>query len=152
MKFIAGLCAAMAISTAGVFGSVAADAQTRLRPEEVALIGCIRAWKPAPDDVTRQPTNDRPGVAGVFLLTPLQSSPTTMNDVPTYLLTPTLAANFTQHLVVNVEVIGVAQTAPLRPTVQEIITAPPRPENRPDADSLPRLTVTSLRKISDNCP
>jgi hypothetical protein len=168
MKLIAGVCAALAISTAGV---MAASQQAPVRPqrgteivtpkaaanaknltEEVTTIGCVRAWKPAPEDVTKQPTNDQPGVAGVFLLTPLQSSPSTVNDVPTYLLTPTQNVNFAQHLDDKVEVVGVAQTAPMPPTVQELASAPPRPENKPNAQAMPRLTVKSLRKVSDSCP
>ena len=172
MKLIAGICAAMAISTVGLVSSEAdTQAQAPVRPqtgteivtptaavnarnltEEITTIGCVRAWKPAPEDVTKQPTNDRPGVAGVFLLTPLQSSPNTVNDVPTYLLTPTQNANFAQHLDDKVEVVGVAQTAPMPPTVQEIASAPPRPENKPNAQAMPRLTVKSLRKLADSCP
>ena len=167
MKFIAGVCAAMLISAVGLF----AQAQAPVRPqtgtetvtpaaaanaknliEEITAIGCVRAWKPAPEDVTKQPTNDKPGVAGVFLLTPMQSSPNTANDVPTYLLTPSQIVSFANHLDDKVEVVGTAQTAPMPPTVQEIATAPPRPENKPNAQAMPRLTVKSLRKISDNCP
>ena len=167
MKLIAGVCAAFAISTVGLLAQAqapvrpqtgrevvtpAAAAAARNLTEEITTIGCVRAWKPAPEDVTKQPTNDRPGVAGVFLLTPLQSSPNTVNDVPTYLLTPTQTVNFAQHLDDKVEVVGTAQTAPMPPTVQEIATAPPRPENKPNAQAMPRLTVRSLRKVADSCP
>jgi hypothetical protein len=91
-------------------------------------------------------------VAGIFLLTPLQANPATADDVPTYLLTPTQIVNFAAHLDDKVEVVGVAQTAPMPPTVQEIAVAPPRPENKPNAQAMPRLTITSLRKVSDSCP
>lgn len=185
MKFIVGVCAAIAISAVGVvaatFAEVAmqAPATPQLPPtpqapatpqagiekvtpqrqamaknltEEITAIGCVRAWKPAPEDVTSQPTNDQPGVAGIFLLTPLQSNPTTVTDMPTYLLTPTQLVNFAVHLDDKVEVVGVAQTAPMPPTVQEIATTPPRPENKPNAQAMPRLTIKSLKKVSDSCP
>ena len=174
MKLIAGVCAAMLISTVGLVASTHFDAQAQapVRPqtgtekvtpdaaakaknltEDITTVGCLRAWKPAPEDVTRQPTNDKPGVAGVFLLTPLQTTPAASIDLPTYLLTPTQVVNFAQHLDDKGEVVGVAQTAPLPPTVQEIATAPTqRPENRPNVQSMPRLTVKSLKKISDSCP
>jgi hypothetical protein len=130
----------------------AAAANAKNLTEEITTIGCVRAWKPAPEDVTRLPDNNRPGVRGIFLLTPLHANPNTVNDLPTYLLTPTQSVNFVQHLDDTVEVVGVAQTAPLPPTVQEIATAPPRPENKPNAQAMPRLTVKSLRKVSDSCP
>lgn len=168
MKFIAGVCAAMAISTVGLFAQAQAPMQTRpgtekVTPqierdaknltEEVTAVGCIRAWKPAPEDVTKQPENREPGMAGMFLLTPLASSPTAAIDLPTYLLTPSATANFQQHLDRKVEVVGVAQTAPMPPTVQEIATAPTqRPENRPNPQSFPRLTVKSIKKVADTCP
>lgn len=167
MKLTAGVCAAFAISTVGLYAQAqapvrpqtgteivtpAAAANARNLIEEITTIGCIRAWKPAPEEVTQQPTHNKPGVAGVFLLTPLQSGANTVTDVPTYLLTPTLNANFAYHLDDKVEVVGTAQTAPMPPTVQEIASAPPRPENRTNAQAMPRLTVKSLRKIGDSCP
>jgi hypothetical protein len=177
MKFIVGVCAAIAISAVGIVAQAPATPQLPPTPqapatpqagtekvtpqmqamaknltEEITAIGCVRAWKPAPEDVTKMAENDKPGVAGIFLLTPLQSSPSTVIDLPTYLLTPTQIVNFAQHLDDKVEVVGVAQTAPMPPTVQEIATAPPRPENKPNAQAMPRLTVKSLRKVSDSCP
>ena len=166
MKCFAGVCAALAISTVGVMGQAQppvtpqkgtekvtprqAD-QARNLTEEITVSGCIRAWKPAPEDVTRSPENNR--VAGVFLLTPIHSAPLTSIDLPTYLLTPTQTVNFAQHLDDRVEVVGTAQTAPMPPTVQEIVNAPTqRPENKPNAQSMPRLTVKSLKKLSDSCP
>lgn len=168
MKFITGVCAAMAISTVTVWGQAQAPVQTkpgtekvtpqiqqqaRNLTEEITTVGCIRAWKPAPEDVTKLPENREPGMAGMFLLTPLSTSPTAAIDLPTYLLTPTASANFQQHLDRKVEIVGVAQTAPLPPTVQEIATAPTqRPENRPNAQSFPRLTVKSITRVGDTCP
>ncbi|HEX4914556.1 MAG TPA: hypothetical protein VFV51_11380 [Vicinamibacterales bacterium] len=168
MKFMTGVCAAMAISTVTAWGQAQAPVQTtpgtekvtpqiqqqaRNLTEEITTVGCIRAWKPAPEDVTKLPENREPGMAGMFLLTPLSTSPTAAIDLPTYLLTPTASANFQQHLDRKVEIVGVAQTAPLPPTVQEIATAPTqRPENRPNAQSFPRLTVKSITRVGDTCP
>ena len=178
MKFLAGVCAAMAISTVSVMASTyaagpldeQAQAPAQTRPgtekvtpqmeanaknliEEVTTVGCLRAWKPAPEDVTKLPENREPGMAGMFVLTPMSSSPTSAIDLPTYLLTPTASVNFQQHLDRKVEVVGMAQTAPEPPTVQEIVNAPTkRPENRPNPQSFPRLTVKSLKQVGDSCP
>jgi hypothetical protein len=168
MKRIAGVCAAMAISTVGLMAEAQAPVQSRpgterVTPqiaaaarnltEEITAVGCVRAWKPAPEDVTRLPENREPGMAGMFVLTPLASNPTTAADVPTYLLTPSATANFQQLLDRKVEVVGVAQTAPMPPTVQEIVTAPTQlPENKPNPQSLPRLTVKTIKKVADSCP
>jgi hypothetical protein len=168
MKFIAGVCAAFAISAVGLGAQAQAPTQTRpgtekVTPqlernaknltEDITAVGCLRAWKPAPEDVTKQPENREPGMAGMYLLTPLASSPTAAIDLPTYLLTPSATANFQQHLDRKVEVVGVAQTAPMPPTVQEIATAPTqRPENRQNPQSYPRLTVKSITKLADTCP
>ncbi len=56
------------------------------------------------------------------------------------------------HVDDKVEIVGTAQTAPMPPTVQEIVSTPPRPENKPNAQAMPRLTVKSLEKVSDSCP
>ena len=40
--------------------------------EDVQPIGCIRLWKPAPDDPTQMPPDRQPGLAGIYLLTPLR--------------------------------------------------------------------------------
>jgi hypothetical protein len=168
MKFIAGVCAAFAISAVGLGAQAQAPTQTRpgtekVTPqlernaknltEDITAVGCLRAWKPAPEDVTKQPENREPGMAGMYLLTPLASSPTAAIDLPTYLLTPSATANFQQHLDRKVEVVGVAQTAPMPPTVQEIATAPTqRPENRQNPQSYPRLTVKAITKLADTCP
>lgn len=177
MKFIAGVCVAIAISAVGIVAQAPPTPQVPPTPQapatpragteqvtpqqhamaknltaEIIAVGCLRAWKPAPEDATRMADSDKPGVAGIFLLTPLQSSPSTVLDVPTYLLTPTQIVNFAQHLDDKVEVVGVAQTAPMPPTVQESASVPPRPENKPYAQAMPRLTVKSLKKVSDSCP
>lgn len=175
MKLIAGVCAAMAISTVSLFASTYAtatvdeQAQAPVRPqtgtekvtpeaaakarnltEEITTVGCVRQWKPAPEDVTRVRDSGQPGM---YLLTPIAASPARSVDLPTYLLTPTTAVNFAAHLDDKVEIVGVAQTAPLPPTVQETVNAPTRrPEERPSVQSMPRLTVKSLKKISDACP
>ncbi|HYE84706.1 MAG TPA: hypothetical protein VEA16_00020 [Vicinamibacterales bacterium] len=121
--------------------------------EEIKTVGCIRLWKPAPDDPTKMPPDRQPGLAGIYLLTPVASSPTTSTDLPTYLLTPSATLNFSQHVGHRVEVTGNAQTAPLPPTVQEIATAPTmRPENKPSTNGMPRLTVTTMKMISEGCP
>jgi hypothetical protein len=128
-----------------------ADAKNLI--EDVKTVGCIRLWKPAPDDPTRMPPDRQPGLAGVYLLTPLASNPTSATDLPTYLLTPSATLSFSQHVGHQVEITGTAQTAPLPPSVQEIATAPTqRPENKPSTNGMPRLTVTTMKKISDSCP
>ena len=157
MKHIAGVCAAMAISTVGLvastFATASLDRQTQTSvPEEVTAVGCVRAWKPAPEDVTKLPENREPGMAGMFVLTPVASSPT-VPEVPTYLLTPTAAVNFQQHLDRKVQVVGVAQAAPEPPTVQEIALSPTQlPENRSNPLSFPRLTVRTMTRLADSCP
>ena len=179
MKFIAGVCGAMAISAVGIVAQAPTPtpqavptqqapptpkastekmtprqhAQAKNLTEDISATGCIRAWKPAPEDVTKMPENRQPGVAGMYLLTPLASGPNASTDLPTYLLTPTQIVNFAQHLDDKVEVVGVAQAAPMPPTVQEIATAPTqRPENKPNPQAMPRLTIKSLNKLSDSCP
>jgi hypothetical protein len=157
MKHIAGVCAAMAISTVGLvastFATATADPQAQAPVQaEVTAVGCLRAWKPAPEDVTKLPENREPGMAGMFVLTPVASSPT-VPEVPTYLLTPTATVNFQQHLDRKVEVVGVPQTATKPASVQEIALAPTQlPENRPDLQSFPRLTVRTMTRLSDSCP
>lgn len=130
-----------------------AEAQAKNLIQEVKTAGCIRAWKPAPDDPAKPSENRQPGVAGVFLLTPVTATPNASVDLPTYLLVPSANINFQQHLGHRVEVTGTAQTAPMPPTVQEIATAPSqKPENKPNTQSMPRLTVTALKMVSPSCP
>jgi hypothetical protein len=155
MKLIAGVCAAMAISTVGVMSTTYAEATIyeQARAEEITAVGCVRAWKPAAADVTRLPENREPGMAGMFVLTPLASSPLSAVDVPTYLLTPSATVNYQQHLDRKVEVVGVPQAASPPSTARVIvITSTQLPENRPDVASLPQLTVRSMRRLSDTCP
>ena len=156
MKLIAGVCAAVAISTVGLIGQAQAPQGTitaRNLTEDVTTVGCVRAWMPASADVTRLPENREPGMAGMFLLTPLASGPTTAFEVPTYLLEPSATANFQQHLDRKVEVVGVVPSAPRPPAVREIVTASTQlPENKPSLQSMPRLTVRSIRRVADSCP
>ena len=151
MKFIAGLSAALAISAVGLFASTYAYATADEQappPPEITYVGCVRAWKPAPPDVTKMPESK----IGMYVLTPIASGATTRMEVPTYLLTPTQTVNFAAHLDDKVEVIGVTHPAPRGRTIGAIIGTPPRPEEDPDVQSMPRLTVKSLKKISDACP
>ena len=153
MKFIAGLCAAMAISTVGVLGAAFAEASApkQTKPQDITAVGCIRAWQPT-TDATKLPDNSQPGVHGVFLLTPLNTGQNPLGSLPTYVLTPTQVANFSQHLDDKVEVIGFAEAAPAPPTRQTIGAITGRPENKPTAETMPRLTIRSLKKVSDSCP
>ena len=155
MKFIAGVCAAMAISTVGLIGSIEAEATVDMqaRAQEITAVGCVRAWKPAAADVTKMPENREPGMAGMFLFTPLASSSVPAFELPTYLLTPSATVNFQQHLDRKVEVVGVPQPASPPTTVRVIVvTSTQQPENRPNVESFPRLTVRSMRRLSDSCP
>jgi len=128
-----------------------ADAKNLI--EDVKTEGCVRLWRPAPDDPTKMPNDRQPGLAGVYLLTPVASNPTAATDLPTYLLTPSGTLNFAQHVGHKVEVTGTAQTAPMPPSVQEIATAPTqRPENKPSTNGMPRLTVTTMKMVTENCP
>jgi len=121
--------------------------------EDVKTNGCIRLWKPAPNDPTRMPPDHQPGLAGVYLLTPLASNPTAATDLPTYLLTPSATLSFSQHVGHQVQITGTAQTAALPPSVQEIATAPTlRPENKPSINGMPRLTVTTMKRVGEGCP
>ena len=130
-----------------------AQAAAKNLMRDVQTVGCIRLWKPSPDDPTRMPPDRQPGLAGVYLLTPLSSNPTAATDLPTYLLTPSATINFWQHVGHKVEVSGTAQAAPLPPTVQEIATAPTqRPEEKPSTNGMPRLTVTTLKLVTESCP
>ena len=154
MKRIAGLCTAVTISTVGLMASTYPEARVDEQASlEIQAVGCLRAWKPAPQDVTKLPENREPGMSGMFVLTPLTSGPTVAADLPTYLLTPSATANFHQHLDRKVEVVGMAQSAPMRPTVQEIVSVPtPRPEEKPNVQSFPRLTVKTIKRVADTCP
>jgi hypothetical protein len=151
MKFIAGLCAAVLISAVGLAASAFADATADKQapaPVEITYVGCLRAWKPA-TDVTKFPESK----LGTYVLTPIAANITIVTDVPTYLLLPSQVVNFAAHLDDKVEVTGVPQSAPQPRTIGAIVGAPtPRPEERPTTDTMPRLTVKTLRKLSDACP
>jgi hypothetical protein len=121
--------------------------------EDVTTVGCIRLWQPASSDPAKMPPERQPGSAGVYLLTPLSSSPATEADLPTYILTPSTTLTFSQHVGHKVQVTGTAQTAPLPPTVQEIAAAGiQRPENKPSTNGMPRLTVTAMKMVTESCP
>ena len=167
-RFMTALIGTLAISGATLFAQAQAPAPSSkgteiLTPqgrtdaknllEDVKAVGCIRVWKPAPDDPTKMPPDRQPGLAGVYLLTPVASNPTSETDLPTYLLTPSATLNFSQHVGHKVEITGNAQTAQLPPTVQEIAAAPTqRPENKPSTNGMPRLTVTTMKMVTASCP
>src|SRR5689334_6950560 len=162
-RFICALAIAMAISSAALTGQAQApvskpgtevvtpqaQAAAKNLMQDISTEGCIRLWRPQTDDPTKMPVPRGPGLAGVYLLTPLASSPNTSTDVPTYLLTPSGTINFQQHVGHRVMVTGTAQTAPLPPTVQEIATPPARPEEKPSTNGMPRLTVTTFKMLTE---
>lgn len=167
VRFLAALVSALVISGVTVFAQAQApvpkpgtekispqgQAAARNLIQDVQTEGCIRLWRPQPDDPTKMPDPRGPGLAGVYLLTPIASNPTASVDNPTYLLTPSATVNYWQYVGHKVQITGTAQTAPLPPTVQEIATAPTmRPEEKPTTNGMPRLTVTTLKRISESCP
>src|SRR5262245_21158235 len=94
---IAGIAAAMVAASATLFAQ--AQAPVTQKPgterstqagknliEEVTTSGCVRLWKPQPSDPTKMPDEHQPGLAGVYLLTPLATNPTASTDLPTYVL------------------------------------------------------------------
>ena len=165
-RFICALVTAMAIASAALSGQaqapVAKPGTEKITPQaqaaaknlmqDISTEGCIRLWRPDTGDPTKMPNPRGPGLAGVYLLTPIASSPTTSTDVPTYLLTPSATINYAQHVGHKVMVTGTAQTAPLPPTVQEIATPPARPEEKPTTNGMPRLTVATLKMVTESCP
>lgn len=166
-RFICALVTALAMCSAALTGqtqapvakpgtekpSPQAQAAAKNLMQDVSVEGCIRLWKPQPDDPTRMPPDRQPGLAGVYLLTPVSWNPATATDNPTYLLTPSATINFSQHVGHKVAITGTAQTAPLPPTVQEIATAPTmRPEEKPSTQGMPRLTVTTFKMVTEGCP
>lgn len=167
-RFTSALMSGLAVSGVTVFAQapapappqsrnaiVTAASQTAARNliAEVSTLGCIRLWKPAPDDPAKMPPDRQPGLAGIYLLTPLSSDPTATTDLPTYLLTPSGTVNFSQHVGHTVEITGTSQTAPPPSTVQDLVTAPPRrPEEKPSTDGMPRLTVKTMKMVTESCP
>ena len=165
-RFICALVMALFVSGVALFGQAQtlpprpteritpqSQAQAKNLMADVSVEGCIRLWKPQPDDPTRMPPDRQPGLAGVYLLTPVSWNPATAIDNPTYLLTPSGTINFAQHVGHKVMITGVSQAAPLPPTVQEIATAPTlRPEEKPTTNGMPRLTVTTFKMVTEGCP
>jgi hypothetical protein len=164
LRFVSALITALVISAVTVFTqapvvpagtekiSPQAQAAAKNLIQDVQTIGCIRLWKPAPADPTKMPPDRQPGLAGIYLLTPLAANPAAV-DLPTYLLTPSGTLNFSQHVGHKVQITGTAQAAPLPPTVQELATAPTmRPEEKPSTNGMPRLTVTTMKMVTESCP
>ena len=165
-RFISALAAALLISGASLLGQTQApvvkpgteqitpqsQAAAKNLIQDVQTLGCIRLWKPAPADPTKMPPDRQPGLAGVYLLTPMASNPSSSTDNPTYLLTPSGTLNFSQHVGHQVQITGTAQTAPLPPTVQEIATPAMRPEEKATTNGMPRLTVITMKMVSESCP
>jgi len=164
-RFMCALVTAMAIASTALSG----QAQTPTRPgtvtvtpqsqaaaknlvQEVSTQGCIRLWKPQPDDPTKMPPDRQPGLAGVYLLTPVSTGANVVTDLPTYVLTPSGTINFSQHVGHKVMITGNAQAAPMPPTVQEIATPPARPEEKASTNGMPRLTVTTFKMVTESCP
>lgn len=163
-RFVSALVTALLISGVTVFAqqaatvkpatekiSPAAQAAAKNLIQDVQTVGCIRLWRPAPADPTKMPPDRQPGLAGIYLLTPLSANPTTATDLPTYVLTPSGTLNFSQHVGHKVEITGTAQASPLPPAVQDIATAP-RPEEKPSTNGMPRLTVTTMKMVTESCP
>jgi hypothetical protein len=166
-RFVSALGSALLISGVTVFAQaqpvVATPGTERISPQaqaaaknliqDVQTVGCIRLWKPTTGDPTRMPPDRQPGLAGIYLLTLLASTANATTDLQTYLLTPSGTLNFSHHVGHQVAITGSAQNAPLPPTVQEIVTAPTlRPEEKPSTNGMPRLTVTTMKMVSESCP
>ena len=71
-----------------VFLAPQAQANAKNLIQDVQAEGCIRLWKPQSADPTKMPNERQPGLAGVYLLTPLSTGSFRGEDLPTYLLTP----------------------------------------------------------------
>ena len=151
-RFICALVFAMAIASAALSGQGQSQAQAQAAKnlmQDVSTEGCVRLWRPQPADPTKM--DRQPGLAGVYLLTPVSTAPN-VTDMPTYLLTPSATINFSQHVGHKVVITGTAQAAPLPPTVQELATPPARPEEKASTNGMPRLTVTTLKMVTESCP
>ena len=152
IRFTMALAMLIALSGASVLSQAPAPQPPRNLISEVNTVGCIRLWRPQPLDPKQMPPDRQPGIAGIYLLTPLAANPSGAS-LPTYVLTPSATLNYWQHLDKKVEIIGNAQAALVPPTAQEIAAGPPaRPENRLSVQSMPRLTVTSMKLVTDSCP
>ena len=144
-RFVFALGSALAIWSASLL------AQAPIK--DVNAVGCIRLWQPAPADPTRMPSDRQPGLAGVYLLTPLSSNPASPTDLPTYVLTPSGTLNFSQHVGHQVEIVGASQPATAPPVVPSTGNGPAlRPENKPNTNGMPRLTATTMKMLSESCP
>ena len=140
-----------ALGSAVVIAGASLVAQGQMK--DVSAVGCIRLWQPAPADPTKMPSDRQPGLAGVYLLTPLASNPTSPMDLPTYVLTPSGTLNFSQHVGRQVEIVGAAQPALAAPPARPAGSGPAvRPENKPSTIGMPRLTVTTLKMVGESCP
>ena len=146
-RFLTALVIALVFSGATLNGQ--APEKPRNAIQDVSTVGCIRLWRPAPADPKQMPPDRQPGIAGIYLLTPLATTANSLIDVPTYVLTPSATHNFWQNMDRKVEITGSAQAAPAPPTIPSVTA---RPENKPNLDSLPRLTVRTLKMVGDTCP
>ncbi len=135
----------IALASALVVSSVTILAQNQV--QDVQMVGCLRLWKPSTGDPAKMPSERQPGVAGTYLLTPFSSGSATATYVPTYLLAPSVSFSFWHHVGHKVEITGTAQAAPLRATVPA-----QRPEESSSTDSMPRLTVSAMKMVSEGCP
>lgn len=142
-----------ALGSAVVISGASLVAQASMK--DVNAVGCIRLWQPAPADPTKMAPDRQPGLAGVYLLTPLASNPASPLDLPTYVLTPSGTLNFSQHVGHQVEIVGSAQPASAPPVVQATTAGGSpavRPENKPTTNGMPRLTVTTMKMVGESCP
>ena len=127
-----------------------AQPQAKNLMQDVTRVGCLKAWQPGPADAT---VSNTPAKTGTYVLTPISADPVKATvDLPTYVLVGGATVNFSAHQNHKVEISGVEQTAPMPPTVQETVNAPTmKAENKPDTQTMPSLTVRSLKMISASC-
>ena len=150
-RFLTALVIALVIAGATLNGQAPGQVPEKAKSaiEDVTMVGCIRLWRPAPEDPKQMPPDRQPGIAGVYLLTPLASTANSLIDLSSYVLTPSATHNFWQNMDRKVEITGSAQAAPVPPTVPQVTA---RPENKRNLDALPRLTVRTLKMVGDTCP
>ena len=113
--------------------------------------GASGRGSPRPADPTQDAADRKPGVAGIYLLTPLASTPTTVADLPTYLLTPSATVNFSQHVDDKVEVAGVRRPRRMPPTCRRSRRRRQQAGEQAEHDGMPRLTVKTLKMVT-SCP
>jgi hypothetical protein len=151
VRFMCALATVMAVSTSSLSGQAQSPARNLI--QEVSTEGCIRLWRPQPVDPTKAASDRQPGLATIYLLTPPGVNSSSATDNPTYLLTPSGTIDFSKHVGQRVAITGTAQTVPVPASVQEPVSASTmRSENRASTDGLPRLTVTTLKMVTANCP